>query len=163
MSIESTSEFTQALMARVARFEHLKMTLGRKPTDAEMGKMPTPGEVDIMLAELEISRRQEKAIKPPKPSKWTRPDHEVAEAAMIARSRCRAVNIKATTGGLIGVTQFANGNWQARFTPPKGYGCNAHTSTHATLEQAVEARNAYVSRYYGDTRPWLFAEILTKH
>jgi hypothetical protein len=163
MSIESTSEFTRALMARVARYEHLKMTLGRKPTDAEMGKMPTPGEVDIMLADLEEYRRQEKANKPRKPSKWTRPAHEVAEAASIARSQSRAMNIKAKTGGLIGVVQFANGHWQARFTPPKGYGCNAHTSTHKTAPEAVEARNGYVRQYYGDTRPWLFSEILTNH
>jgi hypothetical protein len=87
----------------------------------------------------------------------------VAEAAIIARSQSRAIGVKKRKRGLIGIVQFPNGNWQARFTPPKGYGCNAHTSTHATLERAVEARNEYVRRYYGDTRPWLFAEISTKH
>jgi hypothetical protein len=163
VSIESTSEFTQALTARVARYEYLKSKLGRKPTDAELGAMPTPGEVDVMLGELEESRRQEKANKPPKPKKWTRPSQEVAEAAAISRSQSRALGIKKHTGGLIGVVQFANGNWQARFTPPKGYGCNAHTSTHKTARQAAEARNDFVRRYYGDTRPWLFSEILTNH
>jgi hypothetical protein len=158
MSIESTSEFTQALIARVAKYESLKSKLGRKPTDAEMGTMPTPGEVDIILGELEHSRKVEALHKVRKPKKYTPPAPEVLAQVVIARSRTKAMGIKAKRNGLIGVHQNPMGSWSARFTPPLGPGCTPHTAVRPTMEEAIEVRNSFVRRYYGDTRPWLLAE-----
>lgn len=161
MSVESDSEYAKAIAARVARYETLKRKLKRPPTPEELGAMPVPSDLDIMLAELDEAKQKETLGRLRKAYKYTHPSPEVAEAAQIARSRSKALGIKAKTGGLIGVVQFTNGNWQARFTPPKGYGCNARTSTHATVRQAVEARNDFIREYYGDSRPWLFADWVT--
>jgi hypothetical protein len=158
MSIDSNSDYTEALVARVAKYEYLKSKLGRPPTDAELGPMPTPGEVELILGELEEFRRREKANKLPKPKKWTRPAPEVERAAMIARSQARSLNTKARNNGLIGVVKRSCGSWTARFTPPNGYGCKSYTAAKPTMEEAIEARNEFVRRHYGDTRPWLFAE-----
>jgi len=83
------------------------------------------------------------------------------QEATVYRNRVRCEKVKARCGGLVGVVQKGN-RWVARFTPPKGYGAANLLATVNTKEEAVEIRNGFVRKYYGDTRPWLFAEILTE-